>query len=129
MKLEAGKYYRTRDGKKAYVGHILPEEIAEGNRYLVRGYLLKESGWCNESWSIEGWYHPPKVLCSSDLVAEWTEIPEYSVRVDAYDVNGRPVTKWETVGPSGVVLAHRLKSLSSANFESMVVQINKVIND
>lgn len=73
MKIQPGKYYQTRGGQKAYVGHILPEEIAEGNSYLVRGCLLKQNGWVQESWCIDGRYSAHDTNHYFDIVAEWTE--------------------------------------------------------
>jgi len=63
MKIEAGKYYRTRDGRKVgpmkYEDHSDNQPWTDGARY-----------YCHDgNWLPEG--HPS----SNDLIAEWTDEP------------------------------------------------------
>jgi hypothetical protein len=74
MNIEAGKYYRTRDGKKAYVAARIPDEITDGE-YLFIGWIrYAEDDWGSETWCDGGRY-----LCSGngssadDLCVEWTD--------------------------------------------------------
>jgi hypothetical protein len=67
MKLEANKYYRTRDGRKAYVAAIALEEI--GTSYPVVGWI--KTGFF--TWEIDGCAGCGKEY---DLIAEWTDEPE-----------------------------------------------------
>ncbi|MGO7756840.1 hypothetical protein ACC761_06405 [Rhizobium ruizarguesonis] len=71
LTLEAGKFYRTESGKKAYVAAAsFFGEIGNGiNPYTVCGFI---EGCGAVSWTWEG---KQVVGCDSlgDLVAEWTE--------------------------------------------------------
>ena len=73
MKIEAGKYYRTRDGRK-----VGPIELSEPSRgwatapgYLNSTWYTQENqvyGDCVGRVSIHG-------ECPRDLIAEWTDEP------------------------------------------------------
>ena len=66
--LEAGKYYRTRDGHKAYVGWVAPEEVRE--LFSVKGYVIGEEG--TQTWKTCGTYHGGSKH-AHDLVALWED--------------------------------------------------------
>jgi hypothetical protein len=64
MKIEAGKFYKTRDGRKAYVGSIDDDED-----YPVNGYLVEESDY----WMADG---KGNDHCGLDLIAPWEDEPQ-----------------------------------------------------
>lgn len=66
MKIEAGKFYRTRDGQK-----IGPFRVAEGITLAYTG--------TGDSWHLDGRYYRS---CESpfDIIAEWTDEPTSPVR-------------------------------------------------
>ena len=65
MKIEAGKYYRTRDGRK--VGPIV-KDCVDGEDWMVS----REDGrlWTNGGRSFSG-------NEENDLIAEWTDEPTH----------------------------------------------------
>jgi hypothetical protein len=77
MKLEAGKYYKTRDGRRAYVAAVLENPLgAVGTCYPVLGYI----GDIYASWRLDGRAsREPEV--PGDLIAEWREPREWTVYV------------------------------------------------
>ena len=77
MKIEAGKYYRTRDGGKAYVAGVFPDEM--GFAYPVTGCVFTED--CEKILDMTDWAKDGKDLWNGDwsLIAEWEE----SVQNDA----------------------------------------------
>ena len=71
MKIEKGKFYRTRDGRKA---EIYSTDNYE-SRFSVHGRILKSSA------GPQGWTDSEAYLSSGpehclDLVAEWFDKPE-----------------------------------------------------
>lgn len=69
MKLEAGKYYRTRDGRKAYV---IGQNVFECNYgKWFAGYIDGDADPLD--WSIDGCIFSDKSESHRDLVAEWVE--------------------------------------------------------
>ncbi|TXH40928.1 MAG: hypothetical protein E6Q97_38715 [Desulfurellales bacterium] len=66
MKLEAGKWYRTRDGRKAFVGFQNP--ISKCWVGYIEGEPLQRT------WSPGGEWNWPNEYCL-DLIAEWTDAP------------------------------------------------------
>ena len=74
MKLEAGKWYKTRDGRKAFVGFIHPNRTI--NRYI--GSIDSEALL---SWSEYGEYGGQS-SSPVDLVSEWTEPTFRPFRMD-----------------------------------------------
>ena len=67
MELEAGKYYRTRNGKKAFVAGINP--IKDLNTDPAVGFV----GPVPHSWQIDGRYENYSKQSRHDLVEEWIE--------------------------------------------------------
>jgi hypothetical protein len=73
LTLEVGKYYRTRDGKKAYAGYVMAESPFNGSKPLY-----PVSGWVDgevmpQCWNLDGSLHEPENEHKFDLVAEWVE--------------------------------------------------------
>ena len=82
LKLEAGKYYRTRDGRKAFVGYISPNQPDEHLSKVV-GELLCGTDWSPCSWRVNGDYiNDESSACN--LIAEWKDTPMV-VWVNVYD--------------------------------------------
>lgn len=71
MKIESGRYYKTRDGRKAYVAAILENPFGYGNgKYPIVGYIQGKQQMC---WTASG---STRVNCCEDfddLVADWVE--------------------------------------------------------
>lgn len=84
MKLEAGKWYRTRDGRKAFVSFVHPHRKSHRNV----GFIENETV---QSWSDYGEY-TRQGSSSFDLVAEWTEPKLRPFRMDEV-----PLGAWLTM--------------------------------
>jgi len=67
MKLEVGKFYKTRDGRKAEVVYI-NESLAEQHQVVI--YL--EGSTCVSFCKIDGVYSAG-YRCGKDLISEWKE--------------------------------------------------------
>ena len=71
MKIEQGRFYKTRNGRKVYVAGVLLPNV-DGKQlvtYPVVGYLENEILY----WTLEGRYRDSTGDYSLDLVAEWRE--------------------------------------------------------
>jgi len=72
IKIEAGKYYRTREGKQAFVAALAQSPFDKDPvPYIgyVKGHKLQEQFW----WSEAGRAQPDGNEDPFDLVAEWQE--------------------------------------------------------
>lgn len=72
LKIEAGKFYRTRDGHKAFVAAVmLPCPFAERvhTQYPVRGFV--DGSDAAQCWRADGAWHGSDKEYKYDLVAEW----------------------------------------------------------
>jgi hypothetical protein len=72
VKLRAGAYYRTRDGRKAYVSCVL-----EPSPFGGKPYVMPVCGWIEgrgipKGWPLDGREAPP-AESMEDLVDEWRE--------------------------------------------------------
>jgi hypothetical protein len=70
LKLKPGTYYRTRDGRKAYVAGLSPFESTNAFEGAA-GYIEGEMGV--RTWSRSGLYTAQRSRSASDLVEEWRE--------------------------------------------------------
>ncbi len=71
MKLEAGKFYRTRDGRKARI-----YAVDGAGQYPAHGAILCDSVWFMSIWTAYGssdFRGNGTVGDVCDLVSEWTE--------------------------------------------------------
>jgi hypothetical protein len=69
MKFEPGKYYKTRDGRKARI-YITDA----GGTYSIHGAVWTTDIWVQHTWQADGGFNYEKPGGSSlDLVAEWEE--------------------------------------------------------
>lgn len=72
MKIEAGKEYRTRKGLKARI------YATDGiTRYPIHGATLDAAGWTSTTWTETGDYQHGISSNPCDLVAEWSDVPEF----------------------------------------------------
>jgi hypothetical protein len=77
MKIEAGKYYRTRDGRKAFVAGFSPfASVIE---------LCRATGFIDGDGSVRGWSTDGRYWSEFggelDLVEEWREPKTFSVTI------------------------------------------------
>lgn len=76
MKIEAGKFYKTREGRRAYISGVVAVNPFDDERpwvYPVAGYV---NGCVNIlSWTDEGFFYLDKEISHLDLIAEWEEQP------------------------------------------------------
>jgi len=82
LKIEAGKYYRTRDGRKARIDCII-EPVMGKLKYPCVGEL---EGWLSKtppSWQLDGSFD--SVEREQDLVAEWKEPKRIKGWMNIYD--------------------------------------------
>lgn len=74
LKLEAGKYYRTRDGRKAYVDSIRTfNPFTPININIKNAALGAVEDVGARTWSLDGRYDT--VESQSDLIAPWENPP------------------------------------------------------
>lgn len=74
LKLEAGKYYKARNGEKVFISHIAHENPflpSIKDRYPAKGWIRGQGdlhGWAEDGMRYTGNDHSP-----SDLIEEWKE--------------------------------------------------------
>lgn len=76
MKIEVGKWYKCRNGYKAYVEYISdpPDEInPKANNFPLRGYIkTRNERWTTTSWTLLG-KNLTNMESEWDLVEPWIE--------------------------------------------------------
>ena len=74
LTITPGKFYRTRDGRKAGI------YATDGcGLYPVHGYIITGGGKETSCWNAVGLWGPNLVISSHlDLIAEWVDEPEGS---------------------------------------------------
>lgn len=71
MKLEAGKFYRTRVGKKAYVA-CLVNPLSPYDDYPITGFVNGEED--PQCWTVDGsFYDTANCVHDHDLVTDWRD--------------------------------------------------------
>ena len=74
MEIKVGKYYKTRDGCKAYVGYEI-----DGYRFFL-GHLEGDKCYTSGRWKLCGSCHDATDMpLNEDLVAPWEEQEEIDV--------------------------------------------------
>ena len=69
MKLEVGKFYKTREGRKAEGVYV-----NRGLRDIFRvSYIIEEEGQLF-SCNLDGYYHDGRAKSPLDLISEWVEL-------------------------------------------------------
>lgn len=71
-KVEKGKCYRTRDGRKAFVAIV--------NEVVDKAYGVVEGDKTTRAWTLNGSYLQSEIESDLDLIAEWTDEPKLSDR-------------------------------------------------
>lgn len=69
MKIEAGKFYRTRDGRKARVYAV---DGTLGTSSEIHGAVFHGGAWGARQWSKSGSYNNT-IERELDIVSEWAE--------------------------------------------------------
>jgi len=71
MKIESGKYYKTRDGRKARI------YATDGDGdYPICGAILDDNGWQPAIWDSKGRGYAKVMLQSAiDIISEWRDAP------------------------------------------------------
>lgn len=98
MEITAGSYYKTRDGRKAFVAAIVPP-APDGTKptFTVRGYINRSgngSNWDAVCWREDGSYYRNTAGVSEDLVEPWREPRTKEVWVGLYECRGRVGASW-----------------------------------
>jgi hypothetical protein len=71
VNIEAGKYYKTRDGRKVFVcADALPNPFGQSIPWVLAGYIDGGRIACTYGWKSDGTAHDGSHY---DLVAEWHE--------------------------------------------------------
>jgi len=82
MEIKPNTYYRTRDGRKAFVAGKFPEAFAADFPFIGRVEPFKESdGFVEEVWKESGATLADDKKHPLDLIAEWKEPAEYNVYI------------------------------------------------
>jgi hypothetical protein len=93
MKIEAGKYYRTRFGKKAYTSGFSPFSSTSEIHII--------SGWVNGSSTPTTWTSDGRMYrhgeSENDLVAEWVDPISVDLTVRLIDRNGLKMVMIEPI--------------------------------
>jgi hypothetical protein len=77
MNFEPGKFYRTRDGRKAVIYAVYPDQDKEN----IHGGLYVDDKWCiSFSWEKNGTLGSEP--SGNDLVAPWSDYPQVSIPWD-----------------------------------------------
>lgn len=68
LKIEVGKFYKTRDGSKVRI------YATDGSsRHPIHGAIQYEDGWHQRGWSLSGKFLNFPGENQEDLIAEWSE--------------------------------------------------------
>ena len=68
MNIEAGKLYKSRDGKKIRIYAV------DGYpNYPIHGAILWGDGWEAEFWDKDGFYFWREREYMADIIAEWED--------------------------------------------------------
>jgi len=67
MKIKAGQYYRTRGGKRAFVGYIIEDT---NTIYRAVGHICYQEIGEAETWAVDGTYLEGEESFN-DLIAPW----------------------------------------------------------
>lgn len=100
LTLEAGKYYRTRGGKKVFIVGQNPFDTLEDDvEFPFGGFVQGNSGDTLE-WFREDGVHGVRVGGALDLVAEWVEPKRIkgwvNFYIDTYQLKENHVRVFET---------------------------------
>lgn len=121
MKIETGKYYRTRGGLK--IGPIMRRHVGS----LPYAYAIGENSGC---WFHDGRHHPREET-QFDLVAEWVDEPAPVMRFEPapyYLVHGAGPTNYRhPTRAAALIEATRLAGLHPGTAFSVMKSTDRVI--
>ena len=110
MKIEAGKYYRTRNGKKAFVCGSNPLVEAD-SMFALLGYVDNEGPM---TWNLDG--VGVNIYSKYNLVEEWKDPQVFTVTVSIF--HNKQTRNAEVRAKFG--LPH--KSIDTVNFDLLTQQ-------
>jgi len=70
MKIEVGKFYKSKNGNKIRIYNIDKENCNE-----VHGAMLLQGVWYVNSWSESGHFFSNESICEKDIIGEWIDPP------------------------------------------------------
>jgi hypothetical protein len=107
LTVKVGSYYRTRDGRKAYVAATVnPMSHTE---WPVIGWI----GECSHSWKLNGRAYLDDSVSTNDLVDEWQEPRTWTETITVFDGGcGSPCQTLGKVTGSIKVLARKTVTLT-----------------
>jgi hypothetical protein len=84
LDIKEGEYYRTRDGRKAYVDSIVSPSPFDGHteEFPVVGFIDNEGS--SISWRLDGGYYFSSQEDSFDLVGPWEDPVKVEGWVNVY---------------------------------------------
>lgn len=84
LKIESGKFYRTRNGHKVRI-----YATDGGGEYPVHGAIYLDDGvWISRTWTSNGFYSSIDDTSDSDLISEWRQT------IDDIDFDKSCLPKW-----------------------------------
>lgn len=121
MKIEVGKFYRTRDGQK--VGPMEENDDGDYGEYTFIGAL----GAANLTFTADGFYIVPEQEYDFDLIAEWVDEPVVGVAADHQPVMLFPAPNggWVVHGNEGDVIGAYTTSAEMIAALSMALGVTK----
>lgn len=66
MEIKVGKFYKTRDGKKARI-------YATDGYFPIHGAVKEELGWLSYKWDADGSFNCQSGESRYDIISEWEE--------------------------------------------------------
>ena len=85
MKIEVGKFYKTRRGSKVRI-----YTIENGGEYPIHGAVFNGT-WESYSWNRDGEWVDNLTPAGDDIVAEWVEEEERTYWINVYDFQSEDV--------------------------------------
>ena len=109
--LKPNTYYKTRDGRKAFVGCLNPN-----NAFPAAGYIVGDSAW--QTWRIDGSIRSSESP-NNFLISEWTE-----PKLRTWKPEEVPLGAWmreKTVGLPSLIVAITSNSLWRGHGDQMAL--------
>lgn len=109
MKIEAGKFYRTRDGRRARVTEVC---FSNGESYPILGFL----GTVAAAWTDDGRFLNAVEDSPADLIAEWVDEPIRKTLAEmSQEVDDAWLDRWSTLTPYASLAAILDAALAQAS--------------
>lgn len=68
MKIEPGKFYKTRSGRKARIYAVDGDSVRP-----IHGAIIANGDWILAGWGMDGNFYDSSNESEYDLISEWTE--------------------------------------------------------